>query len=70
MVPEQRILDSIAQSEENCILATIIQVEGSAYLKEGSSMLIMENGDRIGMLSGGCLEQDIFFSIPTNHNPV
>jgi xanthine dehydrogenase accessory factor len=35
-------------------LATIIQVEGSAYRKEGTSMLFKGDGTRIGLLSAGC----------------
>lgn len=41
------------------VLATIIDVEGSAYKKEGSSMVFFEDGSRIGMLSAGCLEKDL-----------
>lgn len=40
-------------------LVTIVQTEGSAYRKEGSSMLILENGEHVGMISGGCLENDL-----------
>jgi len=54
-----RILDMIGRSDDRCVLATITHVEGSAYRKEGATMLIMEGGLRIGMLSGGCLERDI-----------
>ncbi|CAM3722044.1 XdhC family protein [Mesobacillus zeae] len=55
-----RILEIIASSEKSTmVLATIIKVEGSAYKKEGSSMLIMEDGLRIGTLTAGCLEVDL-----------
>lgn len=47
------------------VLATIIHVEGSAYKKEGSSMLFLENGNQIGMLSAGCLEDDLAFKAQT-----
>lgn len=40
------------------LLATIIQVEGSAYRKEGAIMLFTQNR-RYGVLSGGCLEADL-----------
>lgn len=55
-----RILDALQHSTAKSILATIIHIEGSAYLKEGTSMLMMENGDRVGMVSPGCLEEDLF----------
>jgi xanthine dehydrogenase accessory factor len=41
------------------VLATIIDVEGSSYKKEGSSMLFFEDGTRFGMISAGCLEEDL-----------
>jgi xanthine dehydrogenase accessory factor len=43
------------------VLATIIHVRGSAYKKEGSTMLFQENGMEIGFLSGGCLEKDLAY---------
>src|SRR4051812_9853215 len=55
-----RILDSLQHSTTKSIMATIIHIDGSAYLKEGTSMLMMENGERIGMISAGCLEEDLF----------
>ncbi|RKD71246.1 molybdenum cofactor sulfurylase [Sinobaca qinghaiensis] len=44
---------------EPAMLATIIHVEGSAYRKEGTTMLVDKNGSMTGVLSGGCLEQDV-----------
>lgn len=41
------------------VLATIIQVEGSAYQKEGTKCFYSEDGILTGILSGGCVEQDI-----------
>ncbi|ANB60076.1 XdhC family protein [Anoxybacteroides amylolyticum] len=41
------------------VLATIIRVEGSSYQKEGTCMLFGENGTQMGILSGGCLEEDL-----------
>ncbi len=40
-------------------LATIIQVEGSAYRSSGARMLVLEDGTWIGGISGGCLEGDL-----------
>ncbi|MDV2684050.1 XdhC family protein [Alkalihalophilus lindianensis] len=53
------ILQSVRTSEQKMVLATIIDVEGSAYRKEGTMMLVFEDNLQIGLLSGGCLENDI-----------
>src|SRR6187402_480986 len=39
-------------------LATVVHVEGSSYRKEGARMLITEDGELTGAISGGCLEGD------------
>ncbi|WP_088068881.1 XdhC family protein [Gottfriedia luciferensis] len=57
------ILESITSYSEGNVLATIIHVEGSAYRKEGTSMLFKSNGEQIGMLSAGCLEIDLSYRI-------
>lgn len=41
------------------VLATVVRVEGSAYRRPGARMLIAENGNWWGGISGGCLEGDI-----------
>ncbi|UTL71939.1 XdhC family protein [Bacillus halotolerans] len=53
------ILDALLEDQDEAVLATIVQVEGSAYRKAGATMLFKKNGERIGLLSGGCLEEDI-----------
>ncbi|MBU7593089.1 XdhC family protein [Metabacillus halosaccharovorans] len=53
------ILESISQTKVKKVLATVVNVEGSAYKKGGSMMLIDENGEQTGLLSGGCLEEDL-----------
>jgi xanthine dehydrogenase accessory factor len=40
-------------------LITVLSTEGSTYSKAGSQMLVNEQGDFQGMLSGGCLEGDL-----------
>jgi len=52
------ILHAIGCSGQRSVLATIVRVEGSAYRKQGS-MLIGEDGQRTGVLSAGCLEEDL-----------
>jgi xanthine/CO dehydrogenase XdhC/CoxF family maturation factor len=59
------ILDHVFQSPGKMVLATIIDVQGSAYKKTGSTMLFREDGFHVGLLSGGCLEQDLFERVKT-----
>lgn len=40
-------------------LATVVATEGSTYRKAGARMLIDEQGEACGLLSGGCLESDL-----------
>ena len=54
-----KILEKVERFQERMALATIIDVKGSFYRKAGASMLIMQNGNKIGVLSGGCLENDL-----------
>lgn len=51
------ILERTAHAKRG-VLATVIKVEGSAYRKEGTSMLFT-NGKQYGTLSAGCLETDL-----------
>lgn len=39
-------------------LATVVRVEGSSYRRMGARMLVLDNGQYIGGISGGCLEGD------------
>jgi xanthine dehydrogenase accessory factor len=40
-------------------LATVVQVEGSAYRRPGARLLVLPDGKTIGSISGGCLETDV-----------
>lgn len=55
------VIAGAASVEESSVMATIIHVEGSAYLKEGTMMLFIENETTIGFISPGCLEEDLYF---------
>jgi len=44
---------------KSLVLASVFETEGSTYSKAGAQMLITEDGDFQGMLSGGCLEGDL-----------
>ena len=60
----KEIIDIVAAYEEaikegkKTALATVVQVEGSAYRRAGARMLITEDGQLTGAISGGCLEGD------------
>jgi xanthine dehydrogenase accessory factor len=41
------------------VLATLVTVEGSSYRRPGARLLIRSDGQRIGSISGGCLEEDL-----------
>jgi xanthine dehydrogenase accessory factor len=48
-----------SRKTERFALATVIGVKGSSYRNEGAKMLIDEKSNLYGMISGGCLEEDI-----------
>ncbi len=50
--------DKAVGSGKRTALATVVLVEGSAYRKAGARMLITEDGQLTGAISGGCLEGD------------
>jgi xanthine dehydrogenase accessory factor len=41
------------------VLATVVNVEGSAYRRPGARMLVRQDGRTVGTISGGCLEADV-----------
>jgi xanthine dehydrogenase accessory factor len=57
------ILEAMEEFANDSVLATIIRVEGSAYRKEGTSMLFRGDGAQIGLLSTGCLENDLAYQV-------
>lgn len=44
---------------EDCVLATVVAVEGSSYRRPGARMLLAPDGRRAGTVSGGCLEAEV-----------
>jgi xanthine dehydrogenase accessory factor len=49
----------IAQREgKRSALATVVHVEGSSYRRPGARMLVTDDGQLTGAISGGCLEGD------------
>lgn len=55
----QSIVDAFRGLNCTAALATVVTLEGSSYRRPGARMLITENGDTTGVLSGGCLERDV-----------
>lgn len=60
----KEIIDIVAayekavKAQKKTALATVVLVEGSAYRRAGARMLITEDGQLTGAISGGCLEGD------------
>jgi xanthine dehydrogenase accessory factor len=52
----QRVVENPSQS---WALATLVQTEGSTYRKPGARLLVDSDGGTLGVLSGGCLEEEI-----------
>src|ERR1700743_1810874 len=50
--------DEASQQGKQTALATVVHVEGSSYRRAGARMLITEDGQLTGAISGGCLEGD------------
>lgn len=57
----QDIVQAFDKADKNgkqTALATVVYVEGSSYRRAGARMLITEDGQLTGAISGGCLEGD------------
>ncbi|MEM9304669.1 MAG: XdhC family protein [Pseudomonadota bacterium] len=46
-------------SDEQAVLATVVDTAGSTYRKAGARMLIAADGSLAGMLGGGCFDTDL-----------
>jgi xanthine/CO dehydrogenase XdhC/CoxF family maturation factor len=56
----QQIIQRVAENPaQPWALATLVQTQGSTYRKPGARCLIAADGATIGVLSGGCLEEEI-----------
>ena len=61
MTELQRLLLAYDQHRADarpCALATVVEVLGSAYRRPGARMLVADDGQLTGAISGGCLEGD------------
>src|ERR1043166_2028228 len=50
--------DKAVMQNKQTALATVVKVDGSSYRRPGAPMLITEDGQMTGAISGGCLEGD------------
>jgi xanthine dehydrogenase accessory factor len=61
-VPETEVMArarALLDGDRRGVLATVIRVEGSAYRRPGAKMVIPEDGDGVGHITAGCLEDDV-----------
>jgi len=61
-VSTRQIIDAFsdwAAAGRRLALATVFATEGSTYTKAGHRIVIADNGDYRGLVSGGCLEGDL-----------
>jgi xanthine dehydrogenase accessory factor len=50
--------DKAVLQNKQTALVTVVKVEGSSYRRPGARMLVTEDGEITGAISGGCLEGD------------
>jgi xanthine dehydrogenase accessory factor len=54
-----RAYETLSQSGRVAALASIVGARGSAYRRIGAHMLVADDGNLLGGISGGCLERDV-----------
>lgn len=60
--PEVEVLArarEIVTSGDEAVLATIVDVQGSAYRRPGAKMVITSAGEGVGHVTAGCLESEV-----------
>jgi len=56
----RQILERVSRERSRgWALATLVRTEGSTYRKPGAMLLVHDDGETTGVLSGGCLEEEI-----------
>ena len=53
-----KAFDIATAAGKQTALATVVYVEGSSYRRAGARMLVTDDGQLVGAISGGCLEGD------------
>src|SRR5258708_30690686 len=51
--------EEVSRNGRVAALASVVGVAGSTYRRIGAQMLITDDGEITGAISGGCLERDI-----------
>lgn len=51
--------EAILEADGSGVLATIVDVEGNAYRRPGSKMLVDADGEGFGHITAGCLEDEV-----------
>ena len=60
MTEIQTILRALLEpAAGHSVLATLATAEGSSYRRPGARLLLTADGQRLGSISGGCLEEDV-----------
>jgi xanthine dehydrogenase accessory factor len=60
-VPETAVLDragDLLADDREAVLATVVDIEGSAYRRPGAKMLVTPDGG-VGSITAGCLEDEV-----------
>ena len=52
----QRLRD---EPDRRAALATVVEARGSTYRRPGARLLVFDDGETVGSISGGCLESDL-----------
>lgn len=53
------LYESAYESGRKMVMATVVDVTGSAYRRPGAHLLVTSDGKKAGSISAGCLENDI-----------
>ena len=60
--PENEVLQrarELVERGDRGVLATVVNVEGSAYRRPGAKMLVSADGTEVGHITAGCLEDEV-----------
>ncbi len=55
----QRRLRALRERDATAALATVVDVEGSAFRRPGAKMVLTPGGDQVGAITAGCLEDPV-----------
>lgn len=55
----KQIVTTYQNTDQKAVLATVVALDGSSYRRPGVRMLIFENGQIVGAVSGGCVEKEV-----------